>query len=58
MKSEEYSTENEVSIFLQIEHENIVRYYDHFHKKINDEYYTFLIIEYCEVRIKKKNSYK
>ena len=45
----ESSTENELDLFSEINHENIVKYYDHFHKKIGDEYQTFLITEYCEV---------
>ena len=43
------SSENELQIFMRIEHENIVRYFDHFHKQINDNNNTFLVTEYCEV---------
>ena len=43
------STENEIDLFSEISHGNIVRYFDHFHKKIGGEYKTFLITEYCEV---------
>lgn len=42
-------TENELEMFFHIDHENIVRYLDHFHLKIGDEDKTFLITEYCEV---------
>ena len=42
-------TENEIDLFSEISHGNIVRYFDHFHKKIGGEYQTFLITEYCEV---------
>ena len=41
--------ENEQELFAQINHNNIVRYFDHFHTKIGDEYQTFLITEYCQV---------
>ena len=43
------ATVNELDLFSEIIHENIVRYFDHFHKKIGEEYETFLITEYCEV---------
>ena len=42
-------TVNELELFSEINHNNIVRYFDHFHKKVGDEYQTFLITEYCEV---------
>ena len=42
-------TENEIDLFIKINHDNIVRYFDHFHKKIGGENQTFLITEYCEV---------
>ena len=42
-------TENEIELFSEISHVNIVRYFDHFHKKIGGENQTFLITEYCEV---------
>ena len=46
-------TENEIDLFIKISHNNIVRYFDHFHRKTGSEHQTFLIIEYCEVnRIK------
>ena len=44
------ATENELMIFSEISHENIVRYFDHFHRSIKGEgNQTFLITEYCEV---------
>jgi serine/threonine protein kinase len=43
------ATMNELEILSTINHENIVRYFDHFHKKIGGEDKTFLIMEYCEV---------
>ena len=42
-------TVNELELFSEINHNNIVRYFDHFHKKIGEENQTFLITEYCEV---------
>ena len=47
------ATENELSIFFRINHDNIVRYFDHFHLKFGDDNQTFLITEYCEVSINK-----
>ena len=46
------STENELDLFAQIIHENILRYFDHFHMNIEGEYQTFLITEYCQVNSK------
>lgn len=43
------ATENELDMFFEISHENILRYFDHFHLKMGDENQTFLITEYCEV---------
>ena len=43
------STENELELFAQINHENIVKYLDHFHMNIEGENQTFLITEYCQV---------
>ena len=42
------TTINELDLFSEITHENIVRYFDHFYKKVGDEYQTFLITDYCE----------
>ena len=42
-------TENELELLSKIVHENIVRYFDHFHMNIEGENQTFLITEYCEV---------
>ena len=42
-------TENELDMFLRINHDNIVRYFDHFHLEIGDDNQTFLITEFCEV---------
>jgi serine/threonine protein kinase len=44
------TTENELDIFLRINHDNIVRYFDHFHLEIGDDNQTFLITEFCEVK--------
>ena len=46
----EYFFMNELKLYWEINHENIVRYFDHFNvRKKNQENCTFLIIEYCEV---------
>ena len=42
-------TENELDLFSRINHENIVKYLDHFHMRIGSEKKTFLITEYCQV---------
>ena len=43
------ATENELELFSEISHGNIVRYFDHFHMSIEGENQTFLITEYCQV---------
>ena len=43
------ATENELELSSKIIHENIVRYFDHFHMSIEGENQTFLITEYCQV---------
>ena len=42
-------TENEIELCSKINHENIVRYFDHFHMSNEGENQTFLITEYCQV---------
>ena len=44
----DWATENELNLFVKINHENIVRYFDHFHMRIGKEDKTFLITEYCQ----------
>ena len=51
-------TENEIDLFLKISHNNIVRYFDYFHRRIGSEHQTFIITEYCEVNIIKSLLYK
>ena len=46
---EKSSSGNELDMFLNVNHDNIVRYFDHFHMRIGDENHTFLITEFCEV---------
>lgn len=58
MRSEKSSSENELYIFLQIDHENVVRYYDHFYGQISGDDYTFLVTEYCEVSIETRVTLK
>ena len=43
------TTYNEIELFMEINHDNILRYFDQFHLKIGEENQTFLITEYCEV---------
>ena len=49
MKPLDSVTMNELELSIKINHENIVRYFDHFHKRIGSEYKTFLITEFCQV---------
>ena len=49
MDQTDSTTFNELELFSKINHDNIVRYFDHFHKKIGGENQTFLITEYCQV---------
>ena len=50
--------ENEIDLIIKINHNNIVRYFDHFHRSIGSEHQTFLITEYCEVNRIKPLLYK
>ena len=43
------TTENELKIFWEVSHENILKYFHDFHKKIGDDNHTFLVTEYCQV---------
>lgn len=49
MDSLDSVAENELMIFWKISHENIVRYFDHFHMQFGDVKKAFLITEFCEV---------
>ena len=49
MKKLDLATMNELELFSETNHENIVRYFDHFHMRIGSENKTFLITEYCKV---------
>jgi hypothetical protein len=53
-RAEDYDSENELNVYWEINHENIVKYFDHFNARLHfnidyTESYTFLIIEHCEV---------
>jgi len=52
------STLNELELFSEINHNNIVRYFDYFHRRIGSEHQTFIITEYCEVNRIKSLLYK
>ena len=58
MDQSDSSTLNELELFSEINHNNIVRYFDHFHRRIGSQYQTFLITEYCEVNRIKPLFYK
>ena len=47
--------ENELVTLRSINHENIVKYYEHFDGEIDDLYHTCIILEYCEVCLFYKN---
>lgn len=42
--------ENELMIFWNVNHENIVRYFDHFQIQLGHIKKTFIITEYCKVK--------
>ena len=43
------SAENEFSLMWRINHENILKYYEHFDHEIRGKDYTCVVIEYCHV---------
>lgn len=43
-------SEKELDMLVEINHENIVRYFDHFYLKIGDDNQTCLITEFCKVK--------
>ena len=43
------SSETEMIILLNINHENIVRYFDHFSQQISNANFICVVTEYCEV---------
>ena len=45
------TAENEFSLMWRINHENILKYYEHFDHKIRGRDYTCVITEYCEVSV-------
>ena len=46
----ESSLERELDVFYEINHENIVKYFDRIHHmNIEKENLTFLVTEYCQV---------
>lgn len=49
IESEDDSFEKELEITMHLNHENVIKYYDHFRIKTGDEHLLGLIIEYCEV---------
>ena len=49
-KNDEDTSENELNHMLTINHENILRYFDHFDHLIDYVNNTCIIYEFCEVR--------
>lgn len=49
MNKMESSAENEFSLLLTLYHENILRYFDHFHHETLEESQICIITEFCEV---------
>ena len=43
------SSETEMIILLNINHENIVRYFDHFSQQISNANFICVVTEFCEV---------
>lgn len=43
-------SEKELEMLVEINHDNIVRYFDHFYLKFGDDNQTCLITEFCEVK--------
>lgn len=52
------TAENELAILLEINHENIVKYYDHFDLNISGDDHTFIIMEYCEVSLNQSQHFR
>ena len=49
------TAENEFSLMWRISHENIVKYYEHFHHVIDEKDCTCIITEYCQVYVQASN---
>ena len=49
IESEDETFDKELDITMRLNHENVIKYFDHFRIKTDDEYLLGLIIEYCEV---------
>ena len=48
-KSFDDNFNKELDITMRLNHENVIRYFDHFKIKMDGEHLLGLIIEYCEV---------
>ena len=44
------TAQNELKLLKQLDHENIIKYFDHFDEKLHDSEYLCIICEYCENR--------
>ena len=40
---------NEYSIYMQLSHENVLKYFDHFEREEKGTNYIYIITEYCQV---------
>lgn len=49
IRENDYSAENEFLLYLKISHENVLKYFDHFHHRKGKVDNICIIIEYCEV---------
>lgn len=43
------ASQNELKLLKKLNHENIIKYFDHFDEKLHDSEYLCIICEYCEV---------
>lgn len=51
MKSEDQDWTNEANLLSQLDHENIIKYMDHFEVETVDSFcFPCIVTEYCEVR--------
>lgn len=49
IETEDDTNEKELEITMRLNHENVIRYYDHFKFETNAKHFLALVIEYCEV---------
>lgn len=49
IETEDDTNEKELEITMRLNHENVIRYYDHFKFETGVKHFLALVIEYCEV---------